>query len=558
MSSLSNFGNSFSSIYSTNLVSHSLSSVYMKVWQLVDLYTLDPYPEVALMAQDIYYEIRQRVSDNNSESSLSEPGSPNRQSYLSSDSFNKEKAPVPQPSGRRSVSALSSPYLANTNNPVNQKYTLKRTMFGKEPHPDDVLVPRPRTSSRNSRVDKSTSESINACRKPIVHTNFVDWCTKQFSQPCSHLLGVCDCTNMESPHQDYIASWRNDLLRQYYFKCKKQLSSANHSIDFKIAGSLSYSETRHFAFHPFDKSAIVCDKYNFSLWNYLDGTIQTHSNMNTDALASISDIQMINTHERALLMVACDDGSIKVWRDVFPYTFYNIHPEDVDTSFSPKLSTSFFIFEDMNKNTVKEKILILDWNQRKETLLAAGDNKFIRIWDAKQERKVRDIISASEVVTSICSDYDHLICAGCSEGVVRLFDDRNASNRPVISLNDSTGSIVKAHIWPESQSHCINIVTGNQSGDIRFYDKRFPKAVRHESMGSSITAMAFHQHTGVFAWLVFYCVFYFQMVQLFCFTVHTDLSLPIKYKCSHWTSLKGHHSSSKKGLQNLWLSILLR
>lgn len=216
-------------------------------------------------------------------------------------------------------------------------------------------------------------------------------------------------------------------------------------------------------------------------------------------------------------MVAADNGSIKVWRDLLPTTFPNLSPDNAAFTLSPQLSTAFFMFEDMPFRSLdRSNLLVLSWDQRKQRIAAGGDHKYVRLWDANKEMKVRDILTDTDSITSLSTDHGHLICAGGEDGAVRLFDDRQKSSQ-VFSFNDRNGPIVNAKIWPESYSESINIVSGNRSGQVCWYDKRLPnKALRVESTGLPMTAMNFHENTDVFA-----CAFGHDSSELQLYTLDT-------------------------------------
>lgn len=51
--------------------------------------------------------------------------------------------------------------------------------------------------------------------------------------------------------------------------------------------------------------------------------------------------------------------------------------------------------------------LRLAWNQRSQTLFAAGDARIIRLWDIETELKLSDISTGSDsFVNTICVDND--------------------------------------------------------------------------------------------------------------------------------------------------------
>lgn len=79
------------------------------------------------------------------------------------------------------------------------------------------------------------------------------------------------------------------------------------------------------------------------------------------------------------------------------------------------------------ENCVAGSGLVLDWQQSTGTLLASGDVRVIRVWDADKELCERDMPTFSDASVS-CLTSEHalgnLVIAGCGDGAVRLYDRR--------------------------------------------------------------------------------------------------------------------------------------
>lgn len=502
-----------------SLSTYSITNVFIKVWQVIELYRLDPCPKVAKMAETIHNDIRSKAftnKDNNSDSSTSEPASPNtRQSYLFSETITTENTSEnpkqswhtqsdsnKHHSGRVSVSALSSPYLPHSNNynSFMTQYSVKRTIFGKDPTNEEISETKYRNGIRNeSNQSNGSFNEFQTCRKPLITTSFIEWCTRHFSKPCPH-NDSCRCGDIETNNHDIISEWKYKLIKNQYEKSKYELETnvIVENSENKIKRIVN-TNARLIAFHPFEKSAALASKQSFMAWNLIDNETQCY---NSKSSAKITDIHLINSHEKALVMVGADDGSVKVWRNVFSPTFSSLSPDEVSFTPNPKLSIAFFMFEDMPTRRSEKNRLIMSWNQTNQMLVAGGNQKFVRLWDSNKEMKVRDFITGSECATSICTNNNHLICVGCSDGTVKVFDDRVMSNDGrVFSLTNRSSNVVNAKIWPEINQNTLNAIVGHRSGEICWYDKRFTgKATRIETVSVPMTAMAFHDKTDVFAW----------------------------------------------------------
>lgn len=487
----------------------AIPNVYRTVWDVVINFATDPYPEVAAMAQTVIEEMRTRIiqphntcdslRESNSEQSLSEPNSPNNmQSYMSESpnsntGHSRNTTPVRESLIASNRMNIISPF------PHLQQYTTfitpysrKRYIFGREP------------SVSEKSQDGNADDISNCQREPLISTSFVEWCTKHFSQPYASSISYPDEIDPESCSH-YEKEWRTTRNRMIEEKAKKELTTVdpNH-IDEQVFVQKNPHFPQHLAFHPYENQLIVGEKETFSVWsfdwqqnhytshnNYLSPVLfGTHSNLNPSS-TRITDIKLLNTHDLTQLMTGCDDGSVRVWRNFM----------SADKSEKPKLVTAFYIFNDMQNST--KNGVILSWNQFEHKLIASGETRVIRLWDANKEMKIRDLnTGADSCVTSISTDDSHLICVGCSDGSVRVFDDRlMPHDSRVHTFYDHKGWIVNAHMYPHEDRFLI--ISGSLTGDIKWFDKRnATHPIKSISTGLGMTSMAVHSEANVFAWYV--------------------------------------------------------
>ena len=112
--------------------------------------------------------------------------------------------------------------------------------------------------------------------------------------------------------------------------------------------------------------------------------------------------------------------------------------------------------------------LILDWKQSGGSLLAGGDSRTIRFWDAHTETHAlvrlivlihpcytlipcpQDLETNSDApMTSMVSDYGSAstFVAGFADGTVRVFDRRLEEEDAIVRLYDAHGSWVQNVRW---------------------------------------------------------------------------------------------------------------
>jgi regulator-associated protein of mTOR len=499
--SLCNYPTNIASVISTS----TIPNVYWTVWKAITAYCNDPYPEVAIMAQTVIDEMKSRASqslmandslkESISEQSLSEPASPNNNQLYMSESptsnivTSRNTTPVRDTLTTSSRANMSSPF------PHPQQYSAfitpysrKRTIFGREPSVSD--------KSQDGNADE-----LSVCqREPLISTSFVEWCTKHFSQPNAPNICYTEDIDPESPSH-YEKEWRTARNREIEMESKKELFIVDPSrIDGQLFHQKNANTPQRLAFHPYENRLIVGERETFSVWgfesqtnncnNYVNPVLfGTHNNLNLSP-SRITDIQLLNTNDNTLLMTGCDDGSIRIWRN------FGINGRNE----SPEMVTAFHIFNDIQSSS-KSSGVILSWNQSEQNLIATGEPRVIRLWDARKEMKIRDLTTGADTcVTSISTDNSHLICVGCGDGSVRVFDDRlMPHDSRVFTFYEHKSWIINAHIYPDHQKH-VHIISGSLTGDIKWFDKRLPTSVKSISTGLGMTAMSVHPEADVFAW----------------------------------------------------------
>lgn len=472
---------SSSSLSMTNSFS-GIGSVYGNIWKAVTTLANDPYPEVANMAQSLVNEVKKRLrhseSSRHHEPSMSEPSSPSLHP-----TFTMSESP---PAGHHSSSGRHhrtdsdssgghtrpSSSNANTSHSVYAR-SRKRTIFGREP----------------SITEEASAEDLSqTSRSPLISTKFVDWCAKHFCDSSTVAKYSEGDTESERHKQ---REWR--IIRNLAIKrsAREELKRADASrLDERIFQQRNSAMPLKIALHPYEPQLFVAEKDSFSVWRWdgqpgIPSLLGTQSNINSHG-ARTTAMQIVNPHDTSLLMFGSDDGAVKIWS-----SYSDDRPQ-------PKLVTAFQMFSDMQPSS-KSCGLILFWDQEARQLAAGGDPKVVRLWDACREMRVQDIHTGCDTgVTSLAGDGEHLICAGCKDGSVRVFDKRLNDAR-IYTFRDHESSIVCAHIFPDQEKH-VSVLSGSSNGEVRFWDKRVCSSVKYMQISQSMTTMAVHADADVFAW----------------------------------------------------------
>ncbi|KAA8517493.1 hypothetical protein F0562_017877 [Nyssa sinensis] len=235
----------------------------------------------------------------------------------------------------------------------------------------------------------------------------------------------------------------------------------------------------------------VVKSFIFSrIWNYEKASL-INSFDNHDYLEKgISQLCLVNELDDSLLLVASNDGNIRIWKD---YTLKG----------KQKLVTAFSSIHG-HKPGMRCVDAVVDWQQESGYLYASGELSSIMVWDLEKEHLVNSIpsLSACSISTLSASQvHGGQFAAGFVDGYVRLFDIRTpemlvCATRP---HNQRVERVVGIGFQPGLNA--VTIVSASQAGDIQFLDIRRHKDAYHrfEAHTGSLTALAVHRHAPIIA-----------------------------------------------------------
>lgn len=206
----------------------------------------------------------------------------------------------------------------------------------------------------------------------------------------------------------------------------------------------------------------------------------------------MTSLSWINESEEALLTCASDDGVVKI--------YHGLHTSHVAQS-SEHLLTSFVAVPDLVPGT-RGSGLITNWQQNAGMLFAGGNSSMLRGWDLRQEKCSFSLpMQTDSCITSLASDEASapgMLVAGFGDGTLRLFDTRT---RPEYALKtmmkEHTSWVVQTHVYAGRNE----LLSGSVSGEIKFWDLRYPKTSTKslEANTFPMTALAVHDHAPLIA-----------------------------------------------------------
>jgi len=163
-----------------------------------------------------------------------------------------------------------------------------------------------------------------------------------------------------------------------------------------------------------------------------------------------------------------------------------------------ELVTSFRALNDRIK-VKRGSGMVLDWQQSNGILLASGDVRIVRVWDAHRELCLQDIPThAASSVTSLASEADagELFAVGHADGSLHIFDRRLRSGAVVRSCEGHQSWIQKVH-WQSNGNR--DLISASVDGTMCIWDVRssVPTLIMNPQRG--LANLAIHDEANVFA-----------------------------------------------------------
>ncbi|GAV06118.1 hypothetical protein RvY_16150 [Ramazzottius varieornatus] len=471
--------------FSSGSIRHG--NVFQNVWKVLMNAAKDPYPEVAQAAQTVVHHIKSILiqRETSSPAGRSTPdagiaGSP-KTNHLMGDG---DSPPTPggnlRPPANRLNSQVSMESRKSTGSSndsaltlgYSQKYFRSRRQF--DPGPNE---------------EEGEDEGVVTNIEPLVTSEYVQWAGKTFALPMIKLRDDQDPT----AERHFRREWK-------YIRNRSARNTT--SIDSQNLGALKYDTQMffnrnpevpsHVVFDPVEAVIYVADRSHITIWNYkksfrvgsfFNGNVRPHR---------ITDMELINAHDAPLLLVATDEGSLRVWKNISAaektredlVTGWQALPEILST---PSTSTP-------------SAGLIFSWEALTQHVIVAGDCKTMRIWDTANESKVLDIATKVDSgVGCVASEPGcrGLFVAGYGDGSVRLYDRRlPATEAQVMVFDGHLTPVVATRMPPNVLNN--KIYSASTDGDVKLWDARMPNPLLVIKTVPGLSCVDFHSRAELF------------------------------------------------------------
>ncbi|SPO41527.1 related to KOG1 - Subunit of TORC1, a rapamycin-sensitive complex involved in growth control [Pseudozyma flocculosa] len=311
------------------------------------------------------------------------------------------------------------------------------------------------------------------------------WCSEYYTEP------QMKAAESEEPGsvKYNVQSWKRQRNERLVADTQAQAEDAC----FLRNGSVPYL----MLFHQFEDHLVTAsDQNTINVWDWEEKRLLSRFANGNPARTNITSALFVNEEADAMLLVGSAEGDVRIYR-------HYDSPAFTPGYRGPELASSFRALPDLVRSK-RPSGLIVDWLQVSGHLLAGGDSRVIRVWDAHRELCVCDIPTrASSCVTSLSSETDigHMFVAGFGDGTVGVYDRRNPPEASLVRL------------WEEHQTWVQNVhlqkrgnrelVTASVDGEVRLWDIRGRSSISQLSMGrrlgGKLSCMSVHERMPIFA-----------------------------------------------------------
>lgn len=249
--------------------------------------------------------------------------------------------------------------------------------------------------------------------------------------------------------------------------------------------------------HQFENHLVTASEQDVvSVWDWERARLLSRFHNGNARGTNITSAFFVNEEVDGLLLLGSAEGDVRIYR-------HYDRPTWIPSTRGPELISTFRALPDLVRSRYPSG-LVADWQQVTGHLLAGGDSRVIRVWDAHRELCVCDIPTrTSSCVTSISSESDigHIFVAGFGNGTVAVYDRRNPPEASLVRL------------WEEHQTWVHNVhlqkrgnrelVSASDDGEVRLWDIRGRSSIAKANLGGQLqgklSSFSIHERAPVFA-----------------------------------------------------------
>ena len=350
---------------------------------------------------------------------------------------------------------------------------------------------------------KNTSVQTHEKKESIIlplKSTLLDYCYEYFQEPQMRKQEVDEPGSIEYNIRLWRRSRNEKIIEDT--QIEKRLSLYG-DWSHRMAMFDNKTQPKLLKFAQFENYLVATDERDcITVYDWNEDTVLSKFSNNNPFSTKITSLTFLNEDDSTLLLSGSSDGIFKIYKD-----FQSAADNSVVSAWRG-LSDMLL--------TARSSGLLTEWQQIRGSLLATGDVKVIRIWDAHTETVEIDIpAKTSALVTSITSDQlasDIFVC-GFVDGSLRIYDRRIDPRDAMVRLWRSGNGRQRTAInnVQMQRGGYRELVSGTTNGTVELWDIRSQEPVNYFSVSdrsqqqsstnkiSTMTSMQLHEHAPIIA-----------------------------------------------------------
>ncbi|KXN84995.1 WD repeat-containing protein mip1 [Leucoagaricus sp. SymC.cos] len=333
---------------------------------------------------------------------------------------------------------------------------------GSMPSPSNSTFSRDSGDSNASSVILGLGTGSGVRDVLPLRSTYYDWCCEYFKEPQMRQTEAEEPGSMQYNYQ----MWRLSRNEKVTSETKEQAVAAEFCRwDRPVATIQTSGHPLTMAFHSFDQQLVVANETDsISVYDWSTRKRLSQWCNGNPRGTSITSIIIINQDVGGIIVVGSAEGIVRLYRNFDP----------VLEQGPVQIVSAFRALNEVIQSR-QGTGLVMDWKQSAGTLLAGGDSRVIKVWDAQTETQGLDLDTNSESpVTAISSDMGNsqTFAASFADGMVKIFDRRIEDEDSIVRTYSDHTAWVQNVRWHARKGY--QLMSASVDGQIKLWDMRGP------------------------------------------------------------------------------------
>ncbi|WFD27941.1 Target of rapamycin complex 1 subunit kog1 [Malassezia nana] len=355
----------------------------------------------------------------------------------------------------------------------------------------DLLAQVMAKDLRVLRLREASDESMPSAPSALpLKSRFFAWCSEYYTEP-----------QMKAREADEPGSRSHNRQAWRRQRCEQHMAEAMEPVDKASLRTVQRTRTlmlpgapTQLLFHEYDPYIVTASDGDLvCVYDWQEGRRLSSFHNGNHAGSDITALTFVNEEVDALLLAGSADGDVRLYRH---------YDRPAGTRHGPELVSAFRALPDLLRSKHPSGLRVV-WQQVSGRLLAGGDARLVRLWDAHRELCIADVPTrVNSCATAMTCDRDigHLFMAAFGDGSLGVYDQRNPPSSSLVRLWEEHAAWVhELHL----QKHgARELVSASVDGEVRVWDIRARSSVLQSTMPvdqGALSSLAVHERLPVSA-----------------------------------------------------------